>query len=506
MKFKDFFNTEISIPKMDKEELTPKPLEEPKKSKVVVARQNGYVSNRRSSVRPGESPIKRIGNNLSFIYPNFNFDAIPLIRKLRTHNPDVGLVINDMKELSNTGHQIKFSEEVPFTKAEQMRKHLKEVSKNWMSGTGNINGIVNKLVSQAWIGGAISIETIPNPRLNSIESIGLVNPEEIRVKLNKRTRKYEYYQTRSNNSMLNSDGKGYVRLNENQYRYFAINGDEEIPYGIPPFITALEAIETQKDMKDNIAYIMDQLGIMGFLEFLMEKPPQEADESDGAYIERLNNTLTDLRRNISKGFKEGIVVGYKEDHEANFHSTTKNIANLDSIFNLNQVQVANGLKTSPAFMGINIGSSESFMTIVFTKMLSQLKNVQSLTGEALSFIYRFELRLAGFDNKYINTLYVEFEPSTISDNLKNQQAHEIKRRNLLNDYKLGLISLETMAELLGYGKPDQKEPRVSLEKDMGEKDPMDKKKREKEKDDSDRRSRDKDKPVPKRRDTDTRNP
>src|SRR5690606_11990150 len=89
-------------------------------------------------------------------------------------------------------------------------------------------------------------------------------------------------------------------------------------------------------------------------------------------------------------------------------------------------KLATALKTHPTFMGFTEGGSEE-MGIVFTKMLAQLKNIHKSLSYVLEHGYRMELLLAGFDPK---GLRVEFNPSTITDELKFQQAQEIKIRNL----------------------------------------------------------------------------
>ncbi len=465
------------------------------------------VQNRRSSSHPvGVDPIKNLNSSFTFVKPDFNFEAIPLIRTLRTHNPDVGLVVNDLKELTNTGHDVSFSADTPHTEAKKMREYLAESTKSWADGVPDIDGLVNKMISQLWVSGALSMEFVPNRQMNKVKTAALVNPEEIRFKLSNRTGRYEPYQVgKFKTDQIVTD----VKLNPKQYVYYGMNGDTEVPYGIPPFITALEAIEVQKDMKDNISYVTDQVGIMGFLEFLMAKPHQEAGESELAYKQRLEATLTELRGNIKNGFKEGVVVGYQDDHESKFHSTTQNINGLDNVFNLNEVQVANGLKTTPSFLGISQGTTESYMSIVFTKMLSQLRNAQNIVSKVLEFGYKFDLRLAGFNPKHIKSLEVNFKPSTITDDLKTQQAGEIKRRNLKADYDQGIIGQDTFAELLGYKKADQKEPRQVVQPEMGEgedDDQVKKEKKEKKKDDSDRRTREKGKPQPKRKDDNTKTP
>src|SRR5690606_29325190 len=104
--------------------------------------------------------------------------------------------------------------------------------------------------------------------------------------------------------------------------------------------------------------------------------------------------------------------------------------------------------------------------------------------------------LGGFKFK---NLRVQFNRSTITDDLKYQQAEEIKIRNLVVKYHYGQIGMEQFADELGYIKPDQSKPRI----DINASDPMgtsiQKKKREDDKNASQRKSNEKEKPQGKTR-------
>ena len=101
-----------------------------------------------------------------------------------------------------------------------------------------------------------------------------------------------------------------------------------------------------------------------------------------------------------------------------------------------------------------------------------------------------------FETYKFDFVRVEFNRSTIQDDLKYQQAEEIKIRNLLALYQDGQISMEQYADAMGLEKPDQAKPRI----DRNAPAPNDaggaekKAKREKDKDKSDRKVRDKNKP------------
>ena len=136
-------------------------------------------------------------------------------------------------------------------------------------------------------------------------------------------------------------------------------------------------------------------------------------------------------------------------------------------------------------------------------MISQLKNLQSIVGYVLTFLYSLELRLAGFDNKGIT---ITWGTTTVTDDVKIQQARQYKIQNLDLLYKAGIISQYQYAWEVGYDSPDQDEPRVSLE-DSGNTDPQEatkKKQRQDDKNQSARRSRAKTNPNPARGDQNTK--
>jgi len=458
---------------------------------VVVAPQSGG----RISEPSYESEVMGvIRKNLQFVKPAFINAAIVYIRKLRIVNEDVGSVINDCIQLTSTQFKIKFDSSVPPDQADKMRRHIRIASKAWNKGSGGMIGLINKLVAQIWISGALSNEWVPRKDLKGLSNCILVNPETITAAYNKRTQDYEFFQEPQG---FSSKGNP-VKLNPITYKYIGLNNDTENPIGIPPFLTAINALDTQGSMMVNINHIIDQMGIMGFLECLLDKPNKKENETDPDYENRLTQLLIDTKENLKGGMKDGLTVGFINDHEFNFHSPAKNIGGLADVWNVNQVRVANGLKTDPSFLGVTSSTgTEGGLNIVFTKMLSQLKNVQEVLKENLEFGFTLELLLAGYGYQIIT---IEFHPSTLTDDLKHWQSMEIKHRVAKNMYDDGLYDQDMFADHMGMEKPAQDGPRMEGGSRANISIREDEEKREKDKDTSDRKVRDKNKPQPKPKD------
>lgn len=396
--------------------------------------------------------------DIELLKPGFQFDIIPVIRKLFIVNQNVSLAMWDMVELINTGHRIIFDKGVSSDQVDSMRLHLESRSKEWNPYMAGTHGLVNRLIAQLFIGGAISYEIVVDNKKQGIDYITLLNPENIRFRLEK-SGKYSPYQYISNK--LNKLGEDeYIRLNTLTYKYTGLLTDVDIPYGIPPFISALEDLGTQRNMIKNLNYIIEEFGLLGFFEILLSKPDRLDSETPEQYNARLNTLLDTAKANVKSGMKDGTIAGYSGDHTFKFNTIAKNTSGADSLFSLNQKLVSNGLKFPPNFMGAGDQASQVAVGIVFTKMLSQLNNVQEILIDSLKHIYNTELRLAGFNYNYLG---IEFNKSTLTDEVKFQQSREYKVRTLMNLYDQGIISQETFADELGYEKPDTKEPRVSRE-------------------------------------------
>ena len=430
------------------------------------------------------------------VTPSFRVELVPLIRDLYKVNPDVGIALQDMFKLTNTGHRVTFPRNTP-AEANKMREHLEKVRKNWAIYTAGIDGLVNKLIVQALVGGATSFEAVPNEELNGIATIVLINPEDI---IFKRYTNGVYHPYQKNRNYV-SKKEPLIKLNNHTYKYSSLYNDTDEPYGVPPFLTALDSLKSQADMMANFKHIMEVLGMLGFVEAKIEKPGRRPDQSDRDYESSLTSNLVKLKKNILGGLKDGVVAGYIDDHEFKLTSTSTNLANVDKLWGMNQQSVANGLGVNGTIIGVQSTTNEGAAGVLLSKMISQLKSIQMVLQNNLEFIYSLELLLAGYNNKGVK---VVFNTSTITDEVKYQQAQEYKIRNNVALYNQGIIGQEEFAFNMGYDEPNQKKPRVDPNADSGLDGAAKKQKREADKDTSDRKTRDKANPSPKRKDNETK--
>lgn len=451
----------------------------------------------RRNLPTGRASQPDVKNQLSaadsktLIDPLFNNELIPVIRSLAYTNPDVSQALDNIIQLGNTGHEVEFDDSVNEKEANDIRQYLKVKELEWSESTAGMDGLVNKMVAQVMIGGALSGEWVPKPDLTGVDRFVFVNPETIQFVLDPKTQRYIPYQRPKHLSVTkNYEAGQLVKLNLDTYKYYALNGDTELPYGIPPYMPVLTPIVRQQNMQQNIDYIIDQIGLMGFLTVLLEKP-DKGTETDAEYVTRLESDLSKAKLNLKDGMRDGMVFGYTGDVEFKYENPTKDVTGATMIFEANELQVASGLKQDASLMGRSYGTTETQITIIFTKLLSQLKNIQNLAKRNLEYGYTLDLRMAGFKFKSLN---VKFSQSTVMDELKFQQALEIKVRNYRHLFYDGVINLDEYAQGMGKEKADQREPRFIMDSAISPEEA--KEKREKGKDKSDKKVRDKNRPQP----------
>lgn len=449
----------------------------------------------------GEGVITYLEGMTKFVTPSYRREVVPLIRDLYKVNPDVGIAVQDMFKLANTEHRVTFPNNSD-KEAEAMRNHLEEASNKWSRYAAGINGLVNRMMVQALIGGAISVEGVPNEDLTGLATILFLKPERV-IFERENNGVYSPYQI---NNFLTGDEKRrqFIKLNPETYFYCSMFNDTDEPYGIPPFMPALDSIKTQADMKTNVKQIMEIAGLIGFLEALVEKPAQKGNESDKAYQVRLHRYLRDMKVAVKSGMKDGVVVGFRDDHEFKLNSTTKELGNLNTPWTINQQSVANGLGINGSIIGVNQAAGEGAAGTALSKMISQLKILQMMVSFVLKKIYLLELRLAGLNCKGIT---ITWGPSTVTDDVKIQQANQYKIQNLNALYRDGIIGQSQYAWEMGYLSADQEEPRVSPEDQHGakkDKTGTEEDKRQEDKSKSDRKGRDKSSQTPRRKDNDSK--
>jgi len=412
---------------------------------------------RSSEPELGNDILSFFNNEVAVVTPDFELKLLDAIEHLAKYNGDVSYALDNIVQLGGTKYDIYYDDSVSDTQAAEMNSYLAKEVKKWYKGGSQ--ALINDLLAQIALSGVVSAEGVPTNSLDGIKRIVLVSPKNIKFVYNEEEEDYLPFQiTRRLPVGVESPVTFGLRpLNPITYKYFANRRFNEKPYGIPPFLAALDSVVIEKDMINNFRTIVKKAGIFGFLQVLLRKPNPDPGESDTAYNARVTTYLNSAVDQAEKGLGKSLTVGFKGEHEFNVGTTSNNAAGAKELFDMNQQNKMSGLKQDPLMLGKNFSTSEAVGRVLLVKLGAQIANYQRCVACMLEEFNLMALKLAGYR---LDSITIEFQLPVLSDEYKDQQAYNLKVTTNQLLYKQGILSQQQVANSAGYDKADQEEPRA----------------------------------------------
>lgn len=429
---------------------------------------NGFempITAGRSSIYEG---ARNFGLNDNTPVPtNFDFNHLRTLQQLSMFNRHVSMAVENIVSLGNTDYEIDFGDGIGSKQATEMRKYLWSEVKNWYEFADGEESLDNDLLVQLATYGTISAEACITKNLGGIQKIVRVDPYYIRFGHDKKKDVHIPLQ-QVGGVIAATTGKypGYIELNTSTYNYIAMRRIGEMPYAVPPFLSALEDLFTENDMIKNFQNMMRRMGMLGFMSVLVTAPAYIQGESATTYQNRLSAYLESMRGPAERGYSRGVALGFKGTHEFKVEGANLNSGNADNLMRMIKSLVFSGLKQDPNMHGENYATTETFGRVILEKMTAQVSNFQKPLGTFKARIFSLALLLKGYR---FNELIVKYNKPSTFDEEREQTVRKLKQDNLRADYEDGLIDQPTRARMLGYDKPSEKEPRLSHEQKLAEK-------------------------------------
>ncbi len=435
------------------------------KSSSLLKRKSTEPDSERSV---GGLPVKRVsapqdapdimnalqgGGMLNFVRPReFPLQVYDIIYNLTLTNPDMRQAVGHVVQLGNTGHILKL--EAPSdNQIEAMVQRIEDRSEIMMPFTSGTDGLVNSLFAQAARSGAVSTEWVPTNKLDGVDKVFFVPVSQIRWV--SRQDGMGYYPVQVPPTGIFKADSNAIVLNPATFYYANIETLENSPYAVPPMLAALESIGVQKVMLKSIHKVLRKLGLMGLIAYKMAPPAKRGGESEDKYQERCLAYLSKVSDQLKDNFNEGIVTGFQKAFDFEVQSVTGDARGIKEIFQMNEEQLFSGIGADPAMHGRTYSTTETYASVVYSKMASQLAIYQRLVADALEFGWGLDLTLAGMPGE----IEVEFNSTQSLRNLQEAQTRMIEIANAEALYMGGVIDQNEKARVLGYNTPAEAEPR-----------------------------------------------
>lgn len=369
--------------------------------------------------------FKSLDIKYRFLNPRYPREWLTLIEKAVMLNPDLSQMHELIIDLANTGHRV---EVIP-----ERQDTIEEIQR--LAENLNTDNLVNHLLSQIVLYGAVSIEIIVDEELRGIKDIVRVPPPTVFFLYNEDIAQYEAYQWVGTQEP--------VKLNPYTYLYIPLLTIDGSPYAIPPLLSTLSAVEVQEEIRAQLKGLAQKLGILGFLDVKLPLPSRAANETDTEYLKRCNSQLEELAKTIIDNMQKGVLLHY-EGSEAEFKEVGANVAGVRDLIELNEQWIISGAKGQPSLLGRTSGSTETWATVAYEQFTRMLQNYQRVIRRALEYCYKLHLILLGYEFEDVNII---FNPIKSLSPDKDAQVIKIKTEAIQILLQAGVIDLETAKKL-----------------------------------------------------------
>lgn len=300
--------------------------------------------------------------------------VIPYIELLVAYQGDFGRVSEDILQLAGTSHRIMLlsPREDHVRKAQAI---LNQWARQIRPVLGGLPGVINDLFMQLIITGAVSQEWSllyddKTKRKGRVAAIHRVDVPTLELK----EKPYEYHVYQ-----VQSDG-AKKRLLYPTYQLQVMRPLGNLPYPIPPFLSALEDHKRLTNALASIDKAIKKLGLLGLIALEVKKPVRMFFETELSYQSRLEGYLATVHDTLMNGMNEGIVTHYDSLQSPKVLNFAGDINNSYAFLKMLELRLNKGLGD---WLADEKTRGQTYIKVLYDKMLSKLVHSERLVATIL---------------------------------------------------------------------------------------------------------------------------
>ena len=386
------------------------------------------------------------------------FEVLDYVEVLSTYNPDFSQAVDNIRTLANSGHQLLIDTDDQAL-GEEIKTRLEEKARTIQKSSGGVDGLIDKLLDQAAVYGAMCGEWVLSERMDDVVQFAEVNPKSIRFFFDEATQCWAPFQKVSLFQAQEAEKNGqtvkmsnFVMLNPVTFAYYDFDAGPSSPYGTPPFIGALANIAIQRDMITNMAQIVKKVGLLGIIDFTVAALQPDPGEDDASYTARANAYLDTYVTAIENMTRDGGIVHF-DDSKASAYQITGNAAGATAIFKQNEELIFSGLKSMPSVQGRSYSTTETYAGVAYDIIIRNTQKYQRACKRMIEAGYWLMVMAWGYDMTKIRSIRLEFNSNKTLHRLQDAQAELMEIKNSLMLWAAGIINQIQMAQRHGVAVP-----------------------------------------------------
>lgn len=420
---------------------------------VPPARLNGVRSSQQIiGGRDAAAALTGLYNNYAPLAYMLPFQSLDYIEMIAQYNPDFSQAVDNIVTLANSGYNLV----VTGNKRTAQRTHdaIQFKSLTVMEEHGGFEGLIDKLLHQGAVYGAMCGEWMLSDDLKDVVGFADINPKLIRFFWEENHwapyQKVGFLQLQD---ALTSGQKvrsgAYVKLNELTFKYYGFNSAPMSPYGTPPFLAALPGLSTQMDMVFNMAQIVKKIGMLGVVDIVIERlqllPGETAVEFKnraGSYVQEYSDAMEDM---MSQGG-----IAHFDDATVKVTNPIGNAAGATAIFKQNEELVFSGLKSMPSVQGRSYSTTETYAGVAYDIII---RNTRKYQDAVRGMMRRGFWLMASVWGETPDAIDLEFLQNKTLQRLEEAKAANLEIINSVMLWVMGIYDQQDVSHTLGHGAP-----------------------------------------------------
>lgn len=403
--------------------------------------------------------------SMAFALPFELYDYVELVA---LYNADFSQAVDNVKNLANPGFNILVNSKDD-DKAAKYRERLTQKEKEIKPNIGGFHGIVNGLVRQGATYGAMCGEWVLDGSVGDVIDFVFVNPKNIRFFWDMDEQQWHPYQKVDIVQVEEAKNRGQevrnlncIKLNNLTFSYYNVCAYNNSPYGVPPFISALEPIGIQRDLINNLKSITKKMGMLGILEVIIERLPMEPEETYSEYFDRCTRMLTQYKGLIENMVNEGGIVHFDDSQVSNLN-IADNADGAEKLFTLNEEQVFSGLHSLPSVQGRSYSTTETYASVSYEILL---RSIGDFTMGAKYIVERGCWLMDRVWGIGVDEIKLDFSENKALNLLQKAQAEAIAITNDEELWRQKIINQNTFGQRHGVAAPVEEldEPVAAIQK------------------------------------------
>lgn len=379
------------------------------------------------------------------------WETLDYVELLATYNPDYSQAVENIKMMANSGHEL-FVDNGSRLATARLRGRIEEKARLIQEHHGGIDGIIDKLMDQAAVYGAMAGEWVLSDDLDDVVDFVDINPKKIRYFWEEEVGRFCPYQKVTGQQAQEAKARGqktinnHIKLNELTFRYFAFDAAPESPYGTPPFLAALANIAIQRDIIGNMAQIVKKIGLLGIIDLTVEKLTPLPGESDAEYQARAQTYLGNYAEAAEEMAREGGLIHF-DDVTVKTDQLGGNAAGATNIHKANEEMVFSGLKSMPSVQGRSYSTTETYAGVAYDIIIRNTRKYQRAAKRMVESGYWMMATMWGEQPKEIK---IRFNENRSINRMQDASAEKVEIQNALMLWIMGIFDQADVAQTLGH--------------------------------------------------------